>query len=834
MTSQRFCLRWNNHQSNLLSVFDQLLHAETFTDVTLAIDGQYLKAHKMVLSACSPYFQQLFVNHPEKHPIVILRDVPYADMKSLLDFMYRGEVSVDQERLSAFLRVAESLRIKGLTEVNDDKPPNREQSDTPLSTTQQTRSQSSFVQQQRKVLQQQQIPQQQQQTQQTSSPSMPKRKRGRPRKLSGSDDVDDYDDDYRENLLQESPELMEVKMNTDNFSNSGNETNSDENDSRRRPDDTDEDSSSQQKRQKNDTNDGTSVKKDETSNADQGDSDEDDDQAMMIEPQLLLDEFDEPMEFKYNPEDSNSNASQRTTPAPQNGNQEANGTSNNNNSLTQQQVLMPQLLQKKQQLLLQQSMPKLTPIAGGQTAAQAFIIANKNLPKQNKRAKLLKQQNGEMKPISVQTGSQQQLQLPNVLSGINNNEFIDLFSNNSMNNLLLNSMNQTNLNNLKIKAIKQMMPTPVTPQQQSQTSPISTAGSDSGIKIEPVIQDNRSNKYAIDDSEGSVRDFCTKEADHVYRCKVCSRVYTHISNFCRHYVTSHKRNVKVYPCPFCFKEFTRKDNMTAHVKIIHKLENQQQQEQGYASPSQNNTPTLPTANGLLVPKTEPEEEITEIEDNEQSKVSRPQIRIASNLVSQKKNDTDIMPATNDVSDSRWIKQQDSNGSNNTSPIFINDINKTNDSPSNSTLTSPSSGQKVMRRRIRRKNNSPDDQALTLTEMSVRGLNLFRYASVQDGVYQCTECLKENVQKTFKNKYSFQRHAFLYHEGTQRKVFPCPVCRKEFSRPDKMKNHMKMTHECYMPKECKFPIPIMSSGGSSSSQLAPPINNNNNNVVATSQ
>lgn len=47
MSSQRFCLRWNNHQSNLLSVFDQLLHAETFTDVTLAIDGQYLKAHKV-------------------------------------------------------------------------------------------------------------------------------------------------------------------------------------------------------------------------------------------------------------------------------------------------------------------------------------------------------------------------------------------------------------------------------------------------------------------------------------------------------------------------------------------------------------------------------------------------------------------------------------------------------------------------------------------------------------------------------------------------------------------------------------------------------------------
>lgn len=166
----------------------------------------------MVLSACSPYFQALFVNHPEKHPIVILKDVPFADMKSLLDFMYRGEVSVDQERLSAFLRVAESLRIKGLTEVNDEKPSNRDQSETPPANSTQNRVHPYVLQQQqqqRKVLQQQQQQASQQaQQQSTNIPllgtalSMPKRKRGRPRKLSGSDGVDDYDDDYRENLLQ--------------------------------------------------------------------------------------------------------------------------------------------------------------------------------------------------------------------------------------------------------------------------------------------------------------------------------------------------------------------------------------------------------------------------------------------------------------------------------------------------------------------------------------------------------------------------------------------------------------------------------------------------------
>jgi len=105
----------------MLSVFDQLLHDESFVDVTLAVDGHLLKAHKMVLSACSPLFQALFIGHPDKHPIVILKDVPYADMRCLLDFMYRGEVSVDQDRLTAFLKVAESLRIKGLTEVNEEK-----------------------------------------------------------------------------------------------------------------------------------------------------------------------------------------------------------------------------------------------------------------------------------------------------------------------------------------------------------------------------------------------------------------------------------------------------------------------------------------------------------------------------------------------------------------------------------------------------------------------------------------------------------------------------------------------------------------------------------------
>ncbi|XP_034484596.1 protein tramtrack, alpha isoform isoform X4 [Drosophila innubila] len=231
MASQRFCLRWNNHQSNLLSVFDQLLHAETFTDVTLAVEGQYLKAHKMVLSACSPYFNALFVNHPEKHPIVILKDVPYSDMKSLLDFMYRGEVSVDQERLTAFLRVAESLRIKGLTEVNDDKPTSAESAPAPP---QLQRIQPYLVPQQRKqpnVLAANAAAAALHAAAQPSllsSALMPKRKRGRPRKLSGSSNGtgNDYDEFEREGVLNDS-DMGNGKLGNESYS--GNDDASDDN-----------------------------------------------------------------------------------------------------------------------------------------------------------------------------------------------------------------------------------------------------------------------------------------------------------------------------------------------------------------------------------------------------------------------------------------------------------------------------------------------------------------------------------------------------------------------------------------------------------------------------
>lgn len=114
---QQYSLRWNDFHASILSSFRHLRDEEDFVDVTLACDGCSFTAHKVVLSACSPYFRRLLKANPCQHPIVILRDVKEKDMESLLRFMYNGEVHIGQEQLSDFLKTAQMLQVRGLADV---------------------------------------------------------------------------------------------------------------------------------------------------------------------------------------------------------------------------------------------------------------------------------------------------------------------------------------------------------------------------------------------------------------------------------------------------------------------------------------------------------------------------------------------------------------------------------------------------------------------------------------------------------------------------------------------------------------------------------------------
>lgn len=113
----QLCLRWTNYESTILQVFQEMYEAHSLVDVTIGCERSSLKAHKMVLAASSPYFQALFMDNPCKHPIVILKDIKFDDLRALVEFMYRGEVTVSQEQLPSLLKAADTLQITRLQEV---------------------------------------------------------------------------------------------------------------------------------------------------------------------------------------------------------------------------------------------------------------------------------------------------------------------------------------------------------------------------------------------------------------------------------------------------------------------------------------------------------------------------------------------------------------------------------------------------------------------------------------------------------------------------------------------------------------------------------------------
>ena len=66
---------------------------EHFADVTLACEGHSVKAHRIILCACSSYFQHILRSiNPSQHPVLLLSDVRPSDLTALMDFIYFGQV----------------------------------------------------------------------------------------------------------------------------------------------------------------------------------------------------------------------------------------------------------------------------------------------------------------------------------------------------------------------------------------------------------------------------------------------------------------------------------------------------------------------------------------------------------------------------------------------------------------------------------------------------------------------------------------------------------------------------------------------------------------------
>ncbi|XP_023332177.1 protein tramtrack, beta isoform isoform X9 [Eurytemora carolleeae] len=111
-----FLLKWNDHHSLFFAGAEELCDSEEYTDVTLAAGQRFFSAHKLVLSICSPFFRALFKRLGVHKSVIFLKDVEPRHLELLLEYMYKGEIKVQESELVNVLNAAQSLEIKGLTD----------------------------------------------------------------------------------------------------------------------------------------------------------------------------------------------------------------------------------------------------------------------------------------------------------------------------------------------------------------------------------------------------------------------------------------------------------------------------------------------------------------------------------------------------------------------------------------------------------------------------------------------------------------------------------------------------------------------------------------------
>ncbi|XP_017096735.2 broad-complex core protein [Drosophila bipectinata] len=111
---QTYCLRWNNHQTNLVQILHALHEVGSYVDCTLVVDDEQFQAHRVVLAANSPYFQHILRDVPQDHCSIILPGVKSFEIAALLQYMYTGETTVTKSQEPEILRTAKELQVKGL------------------------------------------------------------------------------------------------------------------------------------------------------------------------------------------------------------------------------------------------------------------------------------------------------------------------------------------------------------------------------------------------------------------------------------------------------------------------------------------------------------------------------------------------------------------------------------------------------------------------------------------------------------------------------------------------------------------------------------------------
>ena len=117
---EKFCLQQEAFQKNIIKEIQELRQSEHLSDVTLVLeDGSIIPAHKMILAMSSSFFNEILTKSGNKNNncnnlSIFMRKCNRETIVQLLDFIYNGKVSVEENNIQEFTDLARELKIKGL------------------------------------------------------------------------------------------------------------------------------------------------------------------------------------------------------------------------------------------------------------------------------------------------------------------------------------------------------------------------------------------------------------------------------------------------------------------------------------------------------------------------------------------------------------------------------------------------------------------------------------------------------------------------------------------------------------------------------------------------
>lgn len=115
-SDNKFCLKWDDFKETVSKTFQNLCMDKNFSDVTLISEGNLkIEAHKVILAASSPVFQEILKQNPHSNPLIYMRGIKSNDLDAIVDFIYQGEVNIYEEDLNNFLMISHELKLKGLS-----------------------------------------------------------------------------------------------------------------------------------------------------------------------------------------------------------------------------------------------------------------------------------------------------------------------------------------------------------------------------------------------------------------------------------------------------------------------------------------------------------------------------------------------------------------------------------------------------------------------------------------------------------------------------------------------------------------------------------------------